>query len=266
MNNNGFQNNSFQKRADMQEKTALFRVVLTGTRTLVTGPNLIHEYYRPAVTSIVIGLNDVFSLMQTTQGVKNHKARPTDIAVIPAGTHCKIKTEGSIAVLTCDAVHDSHSEISLTPRKLASIRKSLIDGPEGLSPTAYLSIIFMQLGVLTNKQIRPDIAQVINAIGREPQLYSNVETAAQLIGLSTARFQHLFTEALGMPFRRYRQWRRMGIVMRALAEGKNLTDAAYLSGFSSSAHLSSAYKAMFGLRPSELLAQHVEYHLETQHH
>lgn len=54
----------------------------------------------------------------------------------------------------------------------------------------------------------------------------------------------------------------MGRVIRELADGGNLTDAA---GFSNSAHLSTAFKAMFGLLPSTLLAGTVEYFLsETE--
>ena len=53
----------------------------------------------------------------------------------------------------------------------------------------------------------------------------------------------------------------MGAVIRSLALGKNLTDAAYSSGFSSSAHLSTAFKEMFGLPPSVLIASDVTYYL-----
>ncbi|WP_353237136.1 helix-turn-helix domain-containing protein [Limnohabitans sp.] len=52
-------------------------------------------------------------------------------------------------------------------------------------------------------------------------------------------------------------WRRMAIVMRAVAQGQSLTTAAIESGFSSSAHLSSAFKSMFGLSASEVIAMGV---------
>ena len=45
----------------------------------------------------------------------------------------------------------------------------------------------------------------------------------------------------------------MALVMHAIAEGKSLTAAALDAGFSSSAHLSSAFKRMFGLSASELI-------------
>lgn len=67
-----------------------------------------------------------------------------------------------------------------------------------------------------------------------------------------------FDSAVGMPFRRYRLWRRMAVVMQAIAGGESLTAAAHGAGFASSAHLSSAFRAMFGLAPSELIGLGVE--------
>ena len=42
--------------------------------------------------------------------------------------------------------------------------------------------------------------------------------------------------------------------MRTIAAGCSLTEAAHDAGFSSSAHLSSTFKRMFGLTASDLLA------------
>ena len=45
--------------------------------------------------------------------------------------------------------------------------------------------------------------------------------------------------------------------MRGVAQGGNLTESAHLAGFSSSAHLSFAFKQMFGLAASDILAMGV---------
>ncbi|MFN0301661.1 MAG: helix-turn-helix domain-containing protein [Burkholderiales bacterium] len=74
-----------------------------------------------------------------------------------------------------------------------------------------------------------------------------------MAGLSSSRFQHVFRDAVGVPFRRYRLWRRMAFVARALGRKTSLTEAAHQAGFSSSAHLSSSFRAMFGSSPSSLL-------------
>jgi AraC-like DNA-binding protein len=46
----------------------------------------------------------------------------------------------------------------------------------------------------------------------------------------------------------------MAAVMRSVASGCSLTQAAHAAGFSSSAHLSTTFKRMFGLTASDLLS------------
>ena len=50
----------------------------------------------------------------------------------------------------------------------------------------------------------------------------------------------------------------LALVMRALSHARSLTEAAYEAGFSSSAHLSSTFREMFGLAPSSLIALGVQ--------
>ena len=45
----------------------------------------------------------------------------------------------------------------------------------------------------------------------------------------------------------------MARVMRVINNGGSLTEAAHAAGFSSSAHFSASFRAMFGLSPSALL-------------
>jgi AraC-like DNA-binding protein len=75
---------------------------------------------------------------------------------------------------------------------------------------------------------------------------------AAAAGLSPSRFAHRFTAAAGVPYRRYRLWCRMAAVARAAAGGASLTRAALDAGFASSAHLSAAFRVMFGLAPARL--------------
>ena len=46
----------------------------------------------------------------------------------------------------------------------------------------------------------------------------------------------------------------MAVMMRALHDGNTLTQAAMIAGFASSAHLSSTFRRMFGIAPSDVLA------------
>jgi len=81
---------------------------------------------------------------------------------------------------------------------------------------------------------------------------------AREVGLSPSRLQHLFKTCTGIPLRRFRIWNRMGAAISAAAAGVSLTEAAYQAGFSSAAHFSSAFRAMFGLSPSELVRARLE--------
>jgi AraC-like DNA-binding protein len=86
--------------------------------------------------------------------------------------------------------------------------------------------------------------------GRAPRLAQ----AAGAAGISPSRLTHVFTEEMGIPFRRYVQWVRLLLAVRAIAAGQDLTRAASAAGFSDSAHLSRAFRKTFGLPPSTLLA------------
>lgn len=77
---------------------------------------------------------------------------------------------------------------------------------------------------------------------------------AARVGLSSSRFQHLFKQETGVPFRRFRLWARMRRALAGVMAGASLTSAAHDAGFASSAHLSTAFRDMFGMPPSALLA------------
>ncbi len=98
----------------------------------------------------------------------------------------------------------------------------------------------------------PRIASVVNALLSCPDDARNAGDWAQEVGLSSSRFQHLFKENVGIPFRRFRLWARMRIALSHTMRGASLTNAALEAGLSSSAHLSAAFKDMFGISPSQL--------------
>ncbi len=79
------------------------------------------------------------------------------------------------------------------------------------------------------------------------------ELAAQL-QISCSRLSHLFSSALGLPFRSYQAWRRtiMAWEMVTRKPQMSLTQIAHLTGFSDSAHLSRKFQRNFGLTPTRL--------------
>ncbi len=94
------------------------------------------------------------------------------------------------------------------------------------------------------------IAGAVSALqdGADPDL--SVTTTAAAAGLSPSRFQHLFTQEVGVPFRRYRGWHRLRAAIREAAQGASLTAAAHAAGFADQAHFSRAFRAAFGAPPS----------------
>jgi AraC-like DNA-binding protein len=99
----------------------------------------------------------------------------------------------------------------------------------------------------------PRINTVVQALLLRPDYARRAEDWAKEVGLSSSRFQHLFKECVGVSFRRFRLWARMRLALSHAMRGASLTHAAMEAGLSSSAHLSSAFKAMFGMSPSQLI-------------
>jgi AraC-like DNA-binding protein len=99
----------------------------------------------------------------------------------------------------------------------------------------------------------PRIATLVRMMLERPNDERLAEDWAREVGLSSSRFQHLFKEQVGLSFRRFRLWARMRIALRLALRGASLTEAALEAGLSSSAHLSAAFKGMFGISPSQLI-------------
>ena len=94
--------------------------------------------------------------------------------------------------------------------------------------------------------IDPRIAQVVGFLFEHGDDLTPAATLAQRAGLSSSRFQHLFTQQIGVPFRRYRGWNRMRMAIREIIKGSNFTVAAHAAGFSDSAHFSHEFRKTFG--------------------
>jgi AraC-like DNA-binding protein len=81
-----------------------------------------------------------------------------------------------------------------------------------------------------------------------------LEEVAKEVCLSPSRFAHLFSEEVGLPFRRYLLWRKVNRAMQAFGRGQTLSAAAHASGFADSAHLTRTWHQMFGLAPTAMMA------------
>lgn len=109
------------------------------------------------------------------------------------------------------------------------------------------------LGLQTRTANDPVVAEVIRSMRRAPGSVHRLETLAATAGLSTTRLRHRFKQELGVSLSTFRRWNRIGVAMKLAGTGNTLTTAALEAGFASSAHFSTAFRAMFGVSPSMLI-------------
>ncbi len=95
-------------------------------------------------------------------------------------------------------------------------------------------------------QLLTELNQCLQGECIKPSNWRAAEVASQL-ALSESRFLHLFSEELGIAWRPYLLWRRMMCAIKAIINNSSATDAAYLAGFSDSAHLSRTFRNNFGM-------------------
>jgi len=105
------------------------------------------------------------------------------------------------------------------------------------------------------RRIDPRVSRVVATLyGRFDEL-TPVARIAGSAGLSASRFQHLFTQQVGVPFRRYRAWHRMRAAIREIVRGSSFTRAAHAAGFSDQAHFAHDFRRTFGAPASRSLAK-----------
>lgn len=78
-----------------------------------------------------------------------------------------------------------------------------------------------------------------------------VDELAKSVGLSSSRFQHVFSQAVGAPIRRYRSWHRMRGAIREIVKGSNFTQAAHAAGYTDQPHFIRDCRRIFGATPSK---------------
>jgi AraC-like DNA-binding protein len=235
------------------------RISLAGARAAYVGPGLDLSPHRNVAATIAIALGPPFTLEMPAGAAV---AETTMAALIPPNTHTYLVAAGPMAFVFLDAWSDDLRRVRSVDLHAAQAR--LVS--DGLARVAEWDVIQLcdALGIAPRRIWDARIGTALRALEARPQDFHSVDELAAMVELSPSRFQALFSKEVGVPFRRYRMWRRMAAVMKAIKEGRSLTDAAYDAGFASSAHLSTTFREMFGLTPSRLVALGVDIRFANQ--
>ncbi len=221
-------------------------MVVWGARAAYVGPALNLKPHRNAAATVALALETPFCL--TLSKADGPCAVVSSCELILPNTKHHLEASGAMAFVYLDAA-SAEVERFDRPHSLAALGEVW-----SFLPAAQLvEWLAEALGLSAVATTDGPLALVIRKIDANPMRFRTALDAAGAVGLSSSRFQHVFRDAVGVPFRRYRTWRRMAVVARCLAAGTNLTEAAYCAGFASAAHLSSTFRGLFGLTPSTLL-------------
>jgi len=114
------------------------------------------------------------------------------------------------------------------------------------------------------KSMDPRISKAMAVIRGSQDGRLSLEQVAAAVFLSPSRFAHLFSEEVGLPFRRYLLWRKLNRALSAFGRGLNLSEAAHAAGFADSAHLSRTWTQMFGIPPTMMAGGAEFYEIPAQ--
>lgn len=144
----------------------------------------------------------------------------------------------------------------LDPDRLGTIRREMEDTVAGgFAPDRVLELhrqILQVFGraVSERRPLDQRIERLLESMRRNPGAAWSLADAAKVMALSPGRARHLVVGEIGISLRRFRRWIRLEAALHVLADGESLTTAAHRAGFADSAHLSRAFREMFGLTPS----------------
>lgn len=105
--------------------------------------------------------------------------------------------------------------------------------------------------LVRNEGMDGRLRQAADLILDQPDL-TQADVATR-IGLSNSRFSHFFSDSLGVNFRRFTQWAKLGKFYEGYLTEGNMTSAALAGGFSDASHFSNTHKKLLGVTPSSIL-------------
>jgi len=236
---------------------------LDGARTCFVGPLTYNAPHQHGAPVFLAGIYNAFGLK-----IGAGPWRSCRTAVIPAGVVHELDIGGNpIGVLYIEPTLEGATTLAALTSSTEEVDGALIGAGGESSVMRELwenagSVDFAGaalddlLGFATKRARRRMDTRIVHALAAleaATEDAASVSRACALAGLSPSRFQHLFTQEVGVPYRRYRAWTRMRAAIAAVADGSSFTHAAHAAGFFDQAHFGHDFRRTFGAPPSRSL-------------
>jgi AraC-like DNA-binding protein len=240
-------------------------LVSWGARALYVGPGFGLSPHRNAVAVLAMSLDRPLEVANDARDPGTSFYRCRTALIEPNRLHFLRISGANCAFLYLDALSHDLASLRRRCRRPGPTVSMHLDGEEELivllagmprSDEGWRSAS-PSLSATLGLQNSPSDSRIVSAVDglfSAPGLETDAATLASRAGLSVSRFQHLFKATTGVTVRRFRIWARMRRAMAMAVAGATITHAALEAGFSSPAHFAAAFREMFGMAPTQLLA------------
>lgn len=235
------------------------------SRTLFFGPLGYLQCHAMGAVAINVGLYQPFQLRAAGGQFREYRC-----AIIPAGVEHELNANGNLVASLLIEKHSpdfarinpdvpllANDITALQVRDWVSTFQQIYE--EKLPKATIQQLINHCLDTDEDAVTLLDsrVENVMQAIKDDAYNAMSQEELAALVGLSTSRFRHLFKAFSGVPYRRYRMWKRLLSAVETLHRVDNMTYSALEAGFTDSAHFNRCFRKTLGLNPS-LVFKHLD--------
>lgn len=206
------------------------------------------EFHAHPVLEVIIANQGTFTLNTPEQEFKQ-----LTFAIIDSNITHKLKAEDSILQLLMIESHNSFFSGFLD-----RLKTPLENGVFVESNSINASILFNQLLDFSRKNdlARAQDVRVQKCIeilnGADLNYHEMIPEIRSKVHLSGSRMSHIFKGHIGISIKKFLVWCKLKKAFHLMITEKvSLVEAAHESGFYDQAHLSNAFKSMFGITPSK---------------
>lgn len=236
---------------------------LDGARALFAGPLQKNDLHAHSVPVMLMGLYAPFRL-----GLGGGRWHTCPAAVIPAGVAYEFDIAGDVLAVLYLEPSAGRAE-TLAPLVRAGVEtdgiltgvsmitrdvRALYEACDGAASVPAALEDMVGFGAArAARAMDARIARVVEDLSIGADEPEPVIEVARRAGLSASRFQHLFADEVGVPFRRFRGWQRLRRAIASIAHGASFTRAAHEAGFADQAHFARMFRQTFGAPASPSL-------------